>query len=246
MFKRARRRRMALLFSIVVLVTAGALISGCSNAATPSSTVLGGTKPTAGSGPLMAGPLSGMPYVISAANGQLNKTSIEVPLHAGVIFKNGEDDSTVQHQFVAVDGSFDTGPLDPGVRYLVYFDKETTVPFVDKLDTSLTGTVVVSTSATFAQVAPGTASTPPSGPWIGIRTGGPTIMNAQIKVGQAVNFYNDEAEGGPAHHIVADDKSFDSGVLQPDQSFTFIFEQAGTFGYHDVLDSSITGVITVQ
>ena len=247
MFEHAHPRITALLFAIVVVIGVSLLVSGCStNEATPSSTVIGGTTVTAGAGPLQAGPLDAMPYVISAANGQLNVTSIEVPLHAGVVFTNAEDDITVQHQFVAVDGSFDTGPLDAGVRYLVYFDKETTVPFIDKLDPKLTGTVVVSTSVTLEQVAPGAEVLPTQGPWIGIRQGGPTTMNAQIKVGEAVNFYNDEDNGGPEHHIVADDGSFDSGVLQPNQSFTFTFKKAGTFGYHDVLDSSVKGTITVK
>ncbi len=51
---------------------------------------------------------------------------------------------------------------------------------------------------------------------------------------------------GPEHHIVADNGAFDSGVLQPDQSFTFIFDTAGSFGYHDALDPSIKGTITVE
>jgi hypothetical protein len=249
MFERTHRKVVALVFAIVV-VAMTVMAAGCSNAVSsngvaPSSTVIGGTTATAGAGPLQAGPLDAMPYVISAANGKLNVTSIEVPLNAAVVFENAEDDSTVQHQFVAVGGSFDTGPLDAGVRYLVYFDKEATVPFIDKLHTDLTGTVVVSTSVTLEQVAPAPEVLPKQGPWIGIRQGGPTTMNAEIKVGNAVNFYNDEDTGGPEHHIVADDGSFDSGVLQPNQSFTFTFNHAGAFAYHDVLDSSVKGTITV-
>lgn len=246
MFEHAHSRTTALV-SVAAVVTFVALVaSGCTNGATPSSTVIGGTTATAGVGPLQAGPLDAMPYVISAARGKLNTTSIEIPLHAGVVFENADDDSSVQHEFVADDGSFDTGPLDAGVRYLVYFDKEATVPFIDKLHPSLTGTIVVSTSVTLAQVAPLGAVPPTPGPWIGIRQSGPTTMNAQIKVGQAVNFYNDEANGGPAHHIVANDGSFDSGVLQTNQSFTFVFKKAGTFGYHDLLDASVKGTITVK
>jgi plastocyanin len=145
-----------------------------------------------------------------------------------------------------VDGSFDTRPLDAGVRHLVYFDKEASVPFVDKLHPGLTGTVVVSASATVDELGSSGVETPPAGVWIGIGQGGPTTTNAHIKVGQAVNFYNNESNGGPDHHIIADGGSFNSGVLQVNQSFTFIFTHAGTFAYHDALDPNIKGAITVK
>jgi hypothetical protein len=247
MFERRQASTTALLFAILVVVTVAILVSGCGSAATPTSTAIGGVTTTVGAGPVRAGPLDATPYIISVAKEALNATSIEIPLHAGVLFENREDDTTVQHEFLAIGGGFDTGPLDAGVRYLVYFDKEATVSFIDKLHPTLTGKIVVSTSVTAAQVlSPGAAFTPPPGPWIGIREGGPTTMNAQVHTGEAVNFYNAEAKGGVEHHIVADDGSFDSGVLLPNQSFAFTFKQAGTFGYHDVLDSKVKGTITVK
>ena len=43
------------------------------------------------------------------------------------------------------------------------------------------------------------------------------------------------------HHIVADDGSFDTGVLTPGQSYLVTFETPGTYSFHDALNPSIKG-----
>lgn len=45
---------------------------------------------------------------------------------------------------------------------------------------------------------------------------------------------------------VADDGSFDTGVLRPNQQFWFTFQRAGTYPFHDVLDPNLKGIITVK
>jgi plastocyanin len=64
-----------------------------------------------------------------------------------------------------------------------------------------------------------------------------------VRIGAAIEWKNEDIF---AHTVTADDGSFDSGVLQPNQSFTQTFKKAGTFGYHDLLDSAVKGTITVK
>lgn len=63
-----------------------------------------------------------------------------------------------------------------------------------------------------------------------------------VQPGTTVTWVNN----GPAPHTVtADDGSFDSETLQPGQSFSFTFANAGTFSYHCEIHPSMTGSVTV-
>jgi plastocyanin len=48
------------------------------------------------------------------------------------------------------------------------------------------------------------------------------------------------------HQIVANDGSFASPILRPNQSWTRTLSTAGTFGYHDALHPRLTGKVTVK
>ena len=49
------------------------------------------------------------------------------------------------------------------------------------------------------------------------------------------------------HTVTADDDAFDSGALAKDQSFSRVFDAAGTFGYHCKFHSdAMTGTVTVS
>jgi plastocyanin len=62
--------------------------------------------------------------------------------------------------------------------------------------------------------------------------------------GQVVTVYNNDQL---LHHIVADDQSFDTGVLQPGGSFTVTAGRAGTtISYHCTIHSRMKGMIVVD
>jgi len=48
------------------------------------------------------------------------------------------------------------------------------------------------------------------------------------------------------HQILADKGQFVSVVLRPNQSFSFVFNAAGAYGYKDELHPKLTGTITVK
>jgi len=64
-----------------------------------------------------------------------------------------------------------------------------------------------------------------------------TIVNASSRTLQF------ESDPHPQH---TDDTDLNAGVIAPNKSATIVVSKKGTFGYHNHLNSSQTGTITVQ
>lgn len=64
----------------------------------------------------------------------------------------------------------------------------------------------------------------------------------EIEPGDKIRWENND--DGP-HRVKADDGSFDSGRLNPGDSYTRTFSDIGTFGYYDSFHPSTTGTIKV-
>lgn len=60
-----------------------------------------------------------------------------------------------------------------------------------------------------------------------------------ITAGQTVTWVN---KGTMHHTVTADDDSFNSGFVEPGQSYSHIFLQPGRYPYHCVLHGSERGV----
>ena len=73
-----------------------------------------------------------------------------------------------------------------------------------------------------------------------------SAASTQVRVGDHITFFNGEDDNTVNHQIVADDGSFDTGVLRPGEFYSVTFESPGTYSFHDVLDSSVKGTITVK
>lgn len=69
-----------------------------------------------------------------------------------------------------------------------------------------------------------------------------------VDAGQAVTWTekDDDLEGNGAHSVVADDKSFDSGLVKKGASFTFTPTASGAIRYHCGIHNYMTGTITVR
>ncbi len=85
-----------------------------------------------------------------------------------------------------------------------------------------------------------------SGAEIIVANGQLNMTELQIVRGQAVTFVNGEDDTAKQHRLVADDGTFDTGVLDPGATYSFTFKTAGTFPFHDQLDPNIKGTITVK
>ncbi len=67
--------------------------------------------------------------------------------------------------------------------------------------------------------------------------------NLTIRSGTNVQWINNDNK---QHQIVSDSGAFQSPILNPGDSYNFYFAKSGIYGYHDALNSTITGTITVQ
>ncbi len=83
-----------------------------------------------------------------------------------------------------------------------------------------------------------------------ITSSGFTPQSITIKVGESVTWTNDDS----ANHIVAsnphpthtDYPPLNIGLVEPGTSKSLSFPTAGTYKYHDHLNPSLTGSVTVQ
>jgi len=84
-------------------------------------------------------------------------------------------------------------------------------------------------------------------PGIGVDITSTNCPSSIVKAGDQVTWTNKDR----SEHVVhaeADDGSvlIDSGILQPDDTFSFVFTQAGTYTYRCSADEAINGTITVE
>jgi plastocyanin len=66
--------------------------------------------------------------------------------------------------------------------------------------------------------------------------------NAAVQPGDTITWVN---EGNHPHTVTSDDGLFDSEVLNPGDSFSVTFPEAGTLTYHCEIHPSMTGSVTV-
>ena len=69
--------------------------------------------------------------------------------------------------------------------------------------------------------------------------------SATVNKGDTVVWTNNDSV---SHHVVGDNPSdnLNGPVISPGQSFTFVFNTAGTFAYHCAIHPSMTGTIIVN
>jgi plastocyanin len=66
--------------------------------------------------------------------------------------------------------------------------------------------------------------------------------DAAVEPGSTIMWIN---RGAVPHTVTADDGSFDSGILNPGDSFTVVFSGQGTLTYHCEIHPGMTGSVTV-
>jgi len=67
--------------------------------------------------------------------------------------------------------------------------------------------------------------------------------NTTVSPGTTVTWVNNDQT---AHTVTTNDGAFDSGTLQPGQSFSFAFDKAGTYAYHCNIHPTMTATVTVS
>jgi plastocyanin len=67
--------------------------------------------------------------------------------------------------------------------------------------------------------------------------------NMTVAPGTTVTWVNN---GQAPHTATANNGAFDSGTLQPGQSYSFTFKQPGTYAYHCAIHPDMTATVTVS
>jgi len=82
----------------------------------------------------------------------------------------------------------------------------------------------------------------PSSPEVAIKGFAFSPATLTVKVGTTVKWTNKDSV---AHTVTSDTGLFDSGDLAAGDTFSFTFNQAGTFAYHCTMHPSMTATIIV-
>ena len=64
-----------------------------------------------------------------------------------------------------------------------------------------------------------------------------------ISVGETFTWTNEDSV---THTVAADNGEFESGEFESGDSFSFTFDQAGSYPYHCTIHPDMTGTVTVQ
>lgn len=106
------------------------------------------------------------------------------------------------------------------------------------------GTSSATTSTTTSSAPSGSVVTIPSGAAIQSVTDyySPSTITVVIGVNNTVTWVNNDAA---AHTVTADDGSFNSGNLNPGQTWTHTFTTPGTYGYYCAYHSWMAGTVIV-
>ncbi len=177
---------------------------------------------------------------------RVSPNSITIKVGETVTFVNADDD-----EHTATGPGFDTGIMNPGDSVTITFDEAGTFDFVCQFHAEMRGTVIVEGDGTPAAspVASPVASTTPAAD---AQTAGATIdigivdfafEQADITVapGTTVTWTNK----GVAPHTVSGLPE-ESGTLDPGQSFSFTFDDTGTFDYQCAFHPQMVGQVIVD
>jgi plastocyanin len=204
-------------------------------------------------------------YVIIVESGFLPQ-NITVTVGTTVNWLN---EGPAQHTTTSDTGVWDSGTLNPGNIFQFTFNAAGTYPYHCALHPNMVGNVTVQPSTCTPTPAPTSTATPvpntpiPTFTRTPTRTVTPTptfgcaggvrnviIANNQflpqvitITTGTTVNWLN---EGPEQHTTTSDTGVWDSGTLNPGQTFQFAFHTPGTYPYHCAIHPGMVGSITVQ
>jgi plastocyanin len=168
---------------------------------------------------LAAAPRSMAATGVSITRTAFRPASVTVVAGEAVTWTNND---TVSHQVVANDGSFSSPVLAGKQSFSHVFRTGGSFTYHDGVRSGLRGTVAV---------------IPARAVWITRAGFQPTSITIK-----AVTWTNRDTAN---HQVVADDGSFNSGVLARGRSFSHTFAVGGTVGYHDGLQPALKGTVVV-
>ena len=201
--------------------------------------------------PASPAPVDAVPVQI--VNLSFTPASVTVPAGGSVAWTN---DDSLPHTATALDGSFDSGILDPGASFSWTFDAPGTIAYQCSLHPQMRGEVVVTGEASassqqraVASPAATQAATPAATP-VGTPAGVASVdivdlafepARLTVTTGVEVVWTNT----GQVPHTVSGD-AVSSPVLEPGAVFRQTFTEAGTVDYFCAIHPQMTGQVVVE
>ncbi len=135
---------------------------------------------------------------------------------------------------------FDSGNMEPGESFAFTFTVEGTYQYEDARNPDLSnywGTIVVA--------ADGTAPPPPPGGSADFTMAGKVFRPTSITVdpGTTVTFLNDDDRD---HTVTATDLSYDSGIMNPGDSYQRVYSTPGTFQFFCAIHPDMVATVVVN
>ncbi|MGH2531403.1 MAG: cupredoxin domain-containing protein [Thermomicrobiales bacterium] len=209
---------------------------------------------------------------IDIANFAFDPGSIEIKAGATVTWTNND---TAPHTVTADNGAFDSGTLEPGDTFSWTFAEAGSVAYHCAIHPEMTASVEVgqaeeeeppapppppppaeeeeSEEAPEPTSIPDKAPVPPPAEEAQAEGQGEDVAvsivnfafdpgSIDVEVGTTVTWTNNDTA---PHTVTADDGSFDSGTLEPGDTFSFTFGQAGSFAYFCAIHPNMTASVNV-
>ncbi|MGI0085752.1 MAG: cupredoxin domain-containing protein, partial [Nitrososphaerales archaeon] len=172
-----------------------------------------------------------------------NGQPVTVAVGTEVIWVN--NDST-QHTVTSDNGAFGSQIINPRDSFSFAFNQPGTYTYHDEIH-PMTGIIIVGPPYTYS-----TSSTTTSGNTLQPNCPNPCeiIINnsvygnfqpVTVAVGTEVIWVNNDAT---QHTVIEDNGAFSSPIINPGDNFSYIFNQPGTYNYHDEIHP-MTGIIIV-
>jgi len=139
------------------------------------------------------------------------------------------NNESVTHTVTSDSTLFDSGNLVKGDKFNYTFTKSGTYAYHCKYHSGMTGKIIVSGGTIPNQVIIAGFNFAPA--------------TLTVAVGASVTWTNNDAA---THTVTSNTTAFDSGDMTQGKSFTFKFTTAGTYAYHCIYHSNMTGIIVVQ
>lgn len=176
--------------------------------------------------------------IVSEDAGAFVPGELTVDLGQTVAFVNAHDD-----EHTATGSGFDTGEIERGEVATVTLDTPGTFAYACQFHPEMTGSIsvrgadgIVPQTQSAAQEVPAGATT--------VRIVNLAFDPAEVTIatGTAVSWTNDDTA---PHTVTSTDGVFDSGIFDPGASFTWIFNEPGSFAYVCQLHPQMQGTVVV-
>lgn len=164
---------------------------------------------------------------------------LTIDLGQSVSFVNAHDD-----EHTATGSGFDTGVIDRGQVVTVAFDEPGVFPYACQFHPVMTGSVGVR-GADGVVPQPVAQTGPPPADAVPVTIANLAFDPAQITIptGATVAWTNNDSV---PHTVTATYGTFDSGIFDPGATFSWTFDQPGSFDYLCQLHPQMQGAVTAE